>query len=107
MDAATKNRQIILVSRPHGMPDPSIFTLREGPLAQPQAGQALARALYFSVDPYMRGRLSDRPSYAPPFALDRPPTGGVVGEVIESKHSGFKPGDKVVGYLEWADYSIA
>lgn len=101
------NRQMILVSRPKGMPDLSHFKLVESSLPLIQEGGILIKALYLSVDPYMRMRMSDAPSYSPPFALNRPLIGGVVGKVVESKNEQFKLGDIVQGYLDWADYSVS
>src|SRR2546423_13544816 len=60
-----------------------------------------------SVDPYMRGRMNDVPSYVPPFALDAPLEGGAVGEVLESRSEGVAPGDWVIHNLGWRDYAIA
>ena len=101
------NRQIVLVSRPKGMPDSSNFRLQEAPIPKPKDSEVLIRTLYLTVDPYMRGRMNDVPSYIEPFVLNRPPTGGVVGKVVESKSPHFKIGDIVLGFLEWADYNVA
>ena len=101
------NRQIILSSRPDGEPTDKNFAIREQPVPEPKNGEVLIRTLYISVDPYMRGRMNDRPSYIPPFKLGEPLTGSVVGKVVESKTPDFKVGDFVNGFLEWADYSIA
>lgn len=101
------NRQIILVSRPNGMPTPSNFKLCESSIPLPALGEVLIKSLYISVDPYMRGRMNDRPSYVPPFKLNQCLSGDVVGRVIESKSDKFKPDDIVLGRLDWADYSIA
>lgn len=100
------NRQIILKSRPQGMADESNFSLVEAPIPPLQQGEVLIHLNYLSVDPYMRGRMRDTPSYVPPFALNHPLIGGAVGEVIESKSAKFKKGDKVLGFLNWSDYSI-
>jgi NADPH:quinone reductase len=101
-----KTRQIRLASRPTGMPDLSNFKLIETSLPPLKENEVLVRALYMSVDPYMRGRMSDRPSYVAPFQLNSPLTADVVGEVAESKDTHFKKGDFVFGHLDWADYSI-
>ncbi len=77
------NRQIVLVSRPRGLPDVSIFSMQEAPIPKPEEGEVLLKSLYLTVDPYMRGRMNDRPSYIEPFKLDEPPTGGVVARVVE------------------------
>jgi len=102
-----QNKQIRLVSRPKGMPCTENFQLVETSIPQPQEGEVLIRTLYLSVDPYMRGRMSDRKSYIPPFPLGEVITGGVIGEVVESKADDLKPGDLVVGELGWQLYQVA
>jgi hypothetical protein len=101
------NRQFILVKRPQGMPDMSVFKMIETPIPTPGENEVLVRTLYLSVDPYMRGRMNDVKSYARPFQLNEVLTGGVVGRVVESRHKGFYPGDYVVNRMGWADYSVA
>lgn len=98
------NRRIVLASRPKGAPVPGNFRLEKTAAASPADGQVLARTLYFSLDPYMRGRMSDRPSYTTPVALGEPMTCGLVGRVVESRAPGFAPGDLVTGYGTWAEY---
>lgn len=96
-------RAWVLKSRPNGMPEPSDFELVETsdqPLAE---GQIRVRNLWLSVDPYMRGRMNDVKSYVPPFQLGEPMQGGAVGEVVESRNSGFTPGDKVLHMGGWRD----
>lgn len=102
-----KTKQILLASRPKGFPETSNFTFEEIDLPVLQNGDILLKSLYISVDPYMRGRMSDRKSYIDPFEVDKPITGGVVAEVMDSKDSTFCKGDQVVGMLPWATYSIA
>lgn len=101
------NQQIILASRPKGMPTDENFRMIEQPVPQPNEGEVLIRTLYLSVDPYMRGRMNDRKSYIPPFQINEVVTGGVVGEVIESNDPDFKEGDIVLGTLGWQKYSVA
>jgi NADPH-dependent curcumin reductase CurA len=101
------NRQILFVKRPAGMPDESCFKLAASAIPSPANGQVLLRTRYLSVDPYMRGRMNDRRSYVAPFQLNEILTGGVVGEVVESKSDNFVKGDFAVGNLGWQDYSIA
>lgn len=101
------NRQILFVKRPVGMPDESCFELITSSMPEPATGQVLVRTRFISVDPYMRGRMNDRKSYVPPFQLNEILTGGVVGEVVESKSNNFSKGDVVVGNLGWQDFSIA
>ena len=102
-----KNKQILLISRPAGMPTADNFKISDAEVPQPGDGEALIRTLYLSVDPYMRGRMSDRKSYVPPFALNEVITGGFIGEVIESRAAGLQPGDIVTGMLGWQLYSLA
>lgn len=102
-----KNREIYLASRPEGMPEKSNFKLEIKSLPKLKEGEVLIKTLYLSVDPYMRGRMNDRPSYIAPFEINKPLTGSIVGKVVESKSSSFKPNDFVAGFLNWSDYSIA
>jgi hypothetical protein len=97
------NRQIILKSRPKGMPSVSNFEIIEIPVPTMKEGELLVKALYISVDPYMRGRMNDTKSYIPPFETGKPIDGGVVAEVIESRHPDFVAGDAVYGHLQWKE----
>ena len=97
------NRQIILKSRPVGMPSTANFELTEAPVPAPGEGELLVKALYISVDPYMRSRMSDAKSYVPSFEVGKPMDGGVVAEVIESNHPDFTVGDAVLGHLQWQE----
>ncbi|MEU3183141.1 NADP-dependent oxidoreductase [Streptomyces sp. NPDC006923] len=98
-------REWHLVARPHGWPEPGDVALREAPVAEPGEGRILVRNLYFSVDPYMRGRMNDTKSYAAPYELDKPMYGGAVGEVIASRAEGLAVGDHVVHALGWREYA--
>lgn len=106
-DAIMKNKQIILASRPTGRPAMDNFSVVDAEVPQPKDGEVLVRTRYLSVDPYMRGRMSDRKSYVDPFTVNEVMNGGVVGEVIESRSDSFKPGDIVTGQLPWQLYSLA
>ena len=101
------NRRIVLASRPAGKPDPSHFRIEEEPITQPADGQLLLRTLYLSLDPYMRGRMSDAPSYAPPVAVGDVMVGSAVSRVEASRHPDFVPGDVVVAYTGWQDYALS
>lgn len=95
----TQAKAIFLKSYPAGLPDPALFETRGMEVAPLRDGEVLFRTVWMSVDPYMRGRMRpDVKSYIPPFSLDAPLDGGAVGEVIESKHAKFRPGDYVVGF---------
>jgi NADPH-dependent curcumin reductase len=104
---ATVNRQILLKSRPSGAPSAENFELVERPIPQPGEGEVLTRTLYLSLDPYMRGRMSDAKSYAAPAEIGQPMVGGTVGEVVASKNPKFAVGDIVLGYGGWQDYAVA
>lgn len=96
-----KTQEIILASRPNGMPDKSNFEIRESQIPQVNEGEVLLKGFYYSVDPYMRGRMNEGESYVPPFKVGEPIKGGVVAEVLESRDPGFKPGDKIQARLPW------
>lgn len=102
----TTNKQILLVSRPEGEATADNFKLVEAELPALKDGEVLVRHHFLSLDPYMRGRMNDSKSYAVPQPLDQTMIGGTVGEVVESRHESFKPGDKVVGMGGWQQYSI-
>lgn len=104
-----KNRQVILVSRPpqQGWLSEENFRLVETAVPQPREGEVLVRNHWLSLDPYMRGRMNEARSYAPPQPLGEVMLGGTAGEVIASNHPGFKPGDKVVGRLGWQEYALS
>lgn len=102
-----QNQKILLASRPQGMPTKDNFIFTEAPMPEIGTGQVLVRTLYLSVDPYMRGRMSDRKSYVPPYRLNEVITGGIVGEVIQSKTNEFAEGDYVIGNLGWQRYNAA
>jgi NADPH-dependent curcumin reductase CurA len=104
---ATLNRRIVLNARPHGAPTAADFRLEHDPVPKPEAGQVLLRTLYLSLDPYMRGRMSDGPSYAAPVAIGDVMVGGTVSRVEASRHSDFKVGQRVLGYAGWQDYALS
>ena len=101
------SREIRLASRPSGIPTMSNFTLAQTTLEALRHQQVLVRNLYMSVDPYMRGRMNDRESYLPPFALGKVLEGGAVGEVIESRAKELSVGDAVTSNFGWREYFIA
>ena len=103
---STINRQILLASRPQGEPSAENFKLVETPLAPLADGQVLVRHHFLSLDPYMRGRMSDAKSYAAPQPLNEVMIGGTAGEVLESRNANFKAGDKVVGMGGWQEYAV-
>ena len=102
-----RNREIRLAARPHGQPTAADFTLVQTELEPLQDQQVLVRNRFMSVDPYMRGRMNEGPSYVPPFALGKPLDGGAIGEVLESRAREFKPGDVVVSNFGWREAFVA
>lgn len=100
------NRQILLTSRPTGEATSSNFTLTSKEVPALADGQVLVKHSYLSLDPYMRGRMNDAKSYAPPQALNEVMVGGTTGEVVDSRHASFAKGDLVVGMGGWQEYSI-
>lgn len=104
---ADVNRLWKLISRPQGKASVANFRLEEAPLAPLAEGEFRVRNRYLSVDPYMRGRMNDTRSYAAPQPLDKVMGGGAVGEVLETRHPGFKVGDRVVGNFGWQLYATS
>ena len=100
------NKQFHLTSRPAGEATAANFTLIESPLPALGDGQVLVQHHYLSLDPYMRGRMNDARSYAPPQPLNQVMVGGTAGVVIESRHPSFATGDHVVGMGGWQQYSV-
>jgi NADPH-dependent curcumin reductase CurA len=100
------NRRLVLASRPSGEPTVDNFRLETAPIPEPGPGQMLVQNLYLSIDPYMRGRMSDRASYAQPVAIGNVMVGGTVGRVVASKAEGHAPGEILVGYGGWQDYAL-
>ncbi len=100
------NRQIHLASRPTGEPTADNFKLVQTPVPELTDGQVLVRNHYLSLDPYMRGRMSESKSYADPQPLNQVMIGGTVGEVVASKNSHFAVGDKVVGMGGWQEFQV-
>ncbi|KPU95109.1 hypothetical protein APR50_06270 [Variovorax paradoxus] len=100
-----RNRQITLKSRPTGMPAPENFELTSADMPIASAGQVLVQTLVLSLDPYMRGRISDAKNYAAPVAIGEVVVGGTVGRVVESHAPGFAPGDIVEGPGGWQEFA--
>jgi NADPH:quinone reductase len=99
-------RQIVLASRPLGLPSSGNFRTETRILDELKEGEVLLKCWYFSVDPYMRGRMSNVKSYAPPFEVDHPILGRVVAKVVKSRGKELSEGDSVVGILPWATYCV-
>jgi NADPH-dependent curcumin reductase CurA len=100
-------RRIVLASRPVGEPKVSDFRLEEYPVPQPGPGELLLKTKWLSLDPYMRGRMSDAPSYAKPVGIGEVMEGGTVNEVVGSNNDGFKPGEIVLGHTGWQTHAVS
>ncbi|MDB5202989.1 MAG: NADP-dependent oxidoreductase [Ferruginibacter sp.] len=94
-------QQIVLAARPKGLPVSEDFRMDTVEIAEIKDGEILLKGLYYSVDPYMRGRMNDAKSYVPPFDIDQPLNGAVIAEVVESRSDKFRAGDLVAGNLPW------
>ncbi len=103
----TTNRAVVLTSRPIGAPTAANFTLRESTISPLLAGEVLLRTLYLSLDPYMRGRMSEGESYAAPVALGSVMVGGTVSVVHASENASFSVGELVLGASGWQDYAVS
>ncbi len=101
------NKQITLAARPVGYPKESDFKLVETPIPTPEDGQVLLKTIYLSVDPYMRGRMNQARSYAANVEFNEVMVGGVVAQVVESKHTDFQAGDIVNAHIGWQEYGIS
>ena len=101
-----RNQQILLDNRPQGEASTSNFKLVSTDTPALQDNEVLVRHHFMSLDPYMRGRMNDSKSYAASQPLGQVFQGGTAGEVVESRHPKFQPGDKVVGFGGWQDYSV-
>src|SRR5262245_6984074 len=101
------SREIRLVARPKGFPGEDLFEVAESPIPDPADGQILIRNAYFSVDPYMRGRMNDVRSYVAPFTLGEAMTGGAVGRVAASKNEKLVEGDWVLHQLGWREWALS
>ena len=106
MSTALRNHRIRLASRPHGEPVEADFTRDVVEVPSPEPGQVLLRTRYLSLDPYVRGRMSAAKSYAAPMEIGDVFVGGTVSEVVESAADGFAPGDTVLAYGGWQEYSL-
>ena len=98
-----ESREVRLRSRPEGIPSAENFSLETVTLADPGPGEVQVRNMWMSVDPYMRGRMRDQPSYVPPFQLGEVLQGGAVGTVVQSNYEGFAVGDTVLSMFGWRE----
>ncbi|GAN77836.1 NADP-dependent oxidoreductase [Acidisphaera rubrifaciens] len=100
-------RSVVLRRRPQGMPAADDFEIIEDAIPTPAEGEIVTRTIYLSLDPYMRGRLSEAKSYAKPVAIGEVMTGETVGEVVASAHPDYAPGDIVVGPRGWSTHCVS
>jgi NADPH-dependent curcumin reductase len=103
----TLNRQMLLVERPRGIPQPEQFALVSVPITPPEEGEILVRNHYLSVDPAQRGWANDEGNYSAPVPLDTPMRALAVGEVIESRSHEIKKGEFLYGWFGWQSYCTA
>ncbi len=103
----TTNRRIVLPSRPKGAPTPENFRTETAAVPVPAPGEVLLRTIWLSLDPYMRGRMSDAPSYAAPVELGGVMVGGTVSRVVSSSVPAFRDGDLVLSNAGWQDYAVS
>jgi len=104
---SSANHRVVLHSRPVGAPKAENFRLEEGVVPAPSSGQLLLHNLYLSLDPYMRGRMSDAPSYAAPVAVGDVMVGATVARVEISRHPDYQPGDLVLAYGGWQSFALS
>jgi NADPH-dependent curcumin reductase CurA len=106
-NAMSQGKRIVLAARPNGEPKPSDFRLEDLAVPTPGAGEVLLRTIWLSLDPYMRGRMSDGPSYATPVPVGGVMEGGTVSEVIASNNPTFAKGDVVLSRAGWQTHAIS
>ena len=102
----SSNRRVILATRPKGLPQLSDFELVSSPPPTAGPGECLVQGIYLSLDPYMRGRMDDRKSYAPSVQVGEVMVGQGVGRIVTSRHPGFRSGDLVVGDWGWQEQAV-
>ncbi len=107
MTEPARNRRIVLAERPHGRATLSSFRLEQVPIPALREGELLLRTLWLSLDPYMRGRMNDAPSYAAPVAIGEVMTGGTVARVERSLNAAFRTGDLVVAHSGWQEFAVS
>ncbi|WP_026413230.1 NADP-dependent oxidoreductase [Actinomadura oligospora] len=100
------SREWRLAARPEGEPEASDVAFTTVTVPGPEEGQVVVRNDFVSVDPYMRGRMNDVPSYVPPFGLDEPMTGAAVGTVVASGAADVPVGTTVTHFLGWREYAL-
>jgi hypothetical protein len=102
----TKGKRVVLAQRPSGWVQRENFRVEDFVLPEPKAGEILVRNHLLSLDPYMRARMDDAPSYAAPVQIGEPMVGATVGEVLASGDKRFSPGEWVSGFLGWQTHAV-
>lgn len=102
-----ENNRWVLASRPNGAPVVSNFRFEKNVISEPLQGEVLLKTLWLSLDPYMRGRMSDAPSYAPPVEVGDVMVGETVCRVVCSRHPEFQEGDMVLANTGWQQWAVA
>ena len=100
-------KSVVLRTRPTGEPRAEDFDVVEEPMPRPGHGEVLTRTIFLSLDPYMRGRMSDAASYAAPVEVGAVMTGGTVARVEASRRAGFEPGELVVCMSGWQEFAVS
>jgi NADPH-dependent curcumin reductase CurA len=103
----TMNKQVLLASRPTGEPSPENFDIVQSPMPEAGEGEIVVRTIYLSIDPYMRGRMDDAKSYAASVQIGDVMTGGVVGQIVQSRNPNFPEGDFVLGMFGWQSFTVS
>ncbi|SHO56914.1 NADP-dependent oxidoreductase [Vibrio quintilis] len=103
----SQNQRIVLASRPHGTPTQDNFRAETSDIPTPGAGELLLKTIYLSLDPYMRGRMSDAKSYAEPVAVNDVMVGGTVCRIEVSNHPDYQAGEWVLAYTGWQKYALS
>lgn len=107
MTASILNQRIVLAKRPTAAAMIDDFRIESVPVPELKDGEVLLRTIWLSLDPYMRGRMSDAPSYAAPVAIGEVMIGGTVSQIESSRHPGFRAGELVLGMGGWQEYAIS
>ncbi|HMD72676.1 MAG TPA: hypothetical protein VKG05_02320, partial [Steroidobacteraceae bacterium] len=107
MTASVLNQRVVLAKRPGAAATIDDFRIESVPVPALNDGEVLLRTIWLSLDPYMRGRMSDAPSYAAPVAIDAVMTGGTISRVEASRHPGFGAGELVLAMGGWQEYAVS
>jgi NADPH-dependent curcumin reductase len=106
MEDISSAQRIVLASRPKGRPRPEDFRLETVPVPPPAPGEVLLKTLFLSIDPYMRGRMNDTKSYAPPTPIGDVMPGETISRVLKSNDTDYKEGEFVLAYTGWTTLSV-